>query len=513
MIDSAGKVTKAVMGWSDAFNTAYIQSSKLQGSLDKITQEIYKTDEAIKAGEDYGFFKGQSDGVKEYNDALKEYEAQVRAVAKSSQKDLDKNFEALHAAQVKVINAGKNLLDKQKDAFGFNSAQKVLGREGNIDATLQSYRDQGINVDDIKLVKNYNDAIGALKQKLDELKQSGKLWDSNEQAGLKVLADHAAEAEKAILKADEAQRRLKGDLIAGAEAKFFEGIDPKDIKQVEQAMKQYARSIKGVDALSIKWNEEQRTLTYSVRTGKHEVSDFALTMGKYTDACYKARTGTRTVQTGMEKFLTSIKGKFQEVARYIISFGSFYRIWAEIQKGVTYVREIDSALTELKKVTDETDETYAKFLKTMAQTGSEVGATMQDLTNMAASWARLGYSIEQAGELAKSTAVLLNVSEFTDADTASEALISTIQAYGYAAEDSMHVVDVLNEIGNNFAISSDGIATALQDSASSLMAAGNNLEQSVAMIAAANKVLQDPNSVGAALRTISLRIRGTSTKV
>ena len=83
----------------------------------------------------------------------------------------------------------------------------------------------------------------------------------------------------------------------------------------------------------------------------------------------------------------------------------------------------------------------------MAQTGSEVGATVQDLTNMAASWARLGYSIEQAGELAKSTAVLLNVSEFTDADTASEALISTIQAYGYAAEDSMHVVDVLNEIG------------------------------------------------------------------
>lgn len=447
MIDSAGQVTKVIMGWSDAFNTAYIQSSKLQGSLDKITQEIYKTDEAIKAGEDYGFFKGQSDGVKEYNDALKEYEAQVRAVAKSSQKDLDKNFEALHAAQVKVINAGKNLLDKQKDAFGFNSAQKVLGREGNIDATLQSYRDQGINVDDIELVKNYNNAIGALKQKLDELKQSGKLWDSNEQAGLKVLADHAAEAEKAILKADEAQRQLKGDLITGAEAKFFEGVDQKDIKQVEQAMKQYARSIKGVDALSIKWNEEQRTLTYSVRTGKHEVSDFALTMGKYTDACYKARTGTRTVQTGMEKFLTSIKGKFQEVARYIISFGSFYRIWAEIQKGVTYVREIDSALTELKKVTDETDETYAKFLKTMAQTGSEVGATVQDLTNMAASWARLGYSIEQAGELAKSTAVLLNVSEFTDADTASEALISTIQAYGYAAEDSMHVVDVLNEIG------------------------------------------------------------------
>lgn len=108
---------------------------------------------------------------------------------------------------------------------------------------------------------------------------------------------------------------------------------------------------------------------------------------------------------------------------------------------------------------------------------------------------------------------MLNVSEFESADEASEALISTMQAYGYAAEDSMHVVDILNEIGNNFAISSDGLATALQDSASSLMAAGNSLEQSVAMVAAANKVLQDPNSVGSALRTISLRIRGTSVKV
>ena len=45
-------------------------------------------------------------------------------------------------------------------------------------------------------------------------------------------------------------------------------------------------------------------------------------------------------------------------------------------------------------------------------------------------------------------------------------------------------------------MSSDGIATALQDSASALMEAGNNFEQSTALVAAANKVVQDPNSVG-----------------
>ena len=55
--------------------------------------------------------------------------------------------------------------------------------------------------------------------------------------------------------------------------------------------------------------------------------------------------------------------------------------------------------------------------------------------------------MQQASELAESTAILLNVSEFEDATTASEALISTIQAFGYAAEESMDVVDILNEVG------------------------------------------------------------------
>ena len=45
------------------------------------------------------------------------------------------------------------------------------------------------------------------------------------------------------------------------------------------------------------------------------------------------------------------------------------------------------------------------------------------------------------------------------------------------------------------------------------MEGGNNLEQATALVAAANKVVQDPNSVGTALRTISLRLRGTSVKV
>ena len=65
----------------------------------------------------------------------------------------------------------------------------------------------------------------------------------------------------------------------------------------------------------------------------------------------------------------------------------------------------------------------------------------------------------------------------------------------FIAVSSRIIFDESNSM-NNYAVSSDGLATALQDSASALMEGGNNLEQSVALIAAANRVVQDPNSVG-----------------
>ena len=231
---------------------------------------------------------------------------------------------------------------------------------------------------------------------MDALKQRGQLWDSSKQSELKVLANQANEAERELLEAADAQRRLNGEIIQGSGASFFEGVDTSNVNQLKQAMMDYAKSIEGVDKTSVKWNEAQKTVTYTVRTGKHEVSDFTVGMTNLTNEFYNARTGARTVKTEMEKFLDSIGAKFKEVGRYILSFGSFYRIWGEIRKGFQYVKEIDTALTELKKVTDETDETYKSFLKTMSQTGAEVGATVSNLTNMAASWARLGSIIKSA---------------------------------------------------------------------------------------------------------------------
>lgn len=63
---------------------------------------------------------------------------------------------------------------------------------------------------------------------------------------------------------------------------------------------------------------------------------------------------------------------------------------------------------------------------------------------------------------------------------------------------------------NNFSISTDGLASALQRSVSALKTAGNDIDESIGLITAGNQVVQDPESVGAAMRVISLRLTGTS---
>lgn len=224
-------------------------------------------------------------------------------------------------------------------------------------------------------------------------------------------------------------------------------FDLTDIEDRKRALLEAVNILSEGKAKIGEFDTAYKELSYTVKNADGNWVDMKASINAAGTAIEVVAGKTKSNTSAIGQFIDQLKSKFKSIAQYLISMAGYQEIIQQIRKGIQYVKEIDSALTELKKVTDETDETYAQFLKTMSQTGAEVGATISDLTNMAASWARLGYSIQEAGELAKSTAILLNVSEFTDADTASEALISTIQAYGYAAEDSMHVVDVLNEIG------------------------------------------------------------------
>lgn len=184
-----------------------------------------------------------------------------------------------------------------------------------------------------------------------------------------------------------------------------------------------------------------------------------------------------------------------------------------LRKMVVAVRDVDTAMTELKKVTEETDTTYANYLENAISRAKELGATVADTVTASADFARLGYTLDEAAALADAALVYKNVGDgIEDISTASESIISTMKAFGIEAENAMLIVDKFNEVGNNFAISSKGVGDALLRSASALASGNNSLDESIALITAANNVVQDADKVGTTLKTISMYLRAAKTE-
>ena len=178
------------------------------------------------------------------------------------------------------------------------------------------------------------------------------------------------------------------------------------------------------------------------------------------------------------------------------------------------VVDIDSAMTELKKVTDETSGAYSKFLSEAGDRAKAVGSTVSDIVNATADYARLGYSLDDAKTLADVSAVYYNVGDDLDSfTTATDNIVGTMKAFNLEADDAIGLVDKLNAVSNNFAVSSGDLGNILQRSASAMEAAGNTLDQTIALGTAMNSVLQSADTTGTTLKVLALRLRGASTEL
>lgn len=215
-----------------------------------------------------------------------------------------------------------------------------------------------------------------------------------------------------------------------------------------------------------------------------------------------------------KSFGQQIKDAFAQYT-YLFSLVGIFRTIKRITKEmVANVKEVDSAMIELRKVTDESENAYDKFLSGASEKSKQLHTNLSDVVNATADFARIGYDIDNASVLAEAAIIYSNVGDEIDSiDDASNSLISSMKAFKGFEADPMAIVDKFNEVSNNFAISSGGIGEALQRSASSFATAGNTLDEAIALITAANTVVQNPESVGTAFKTMTMRIRGSTTEL
>lgn len=225
---------------------------------------------------------------------------------------------------------------------------------------------------------------------------------------------------------------------------------------------------------------------------------------------------SKVVQAGVhcKSFGDQIKTAFQNFSAFFSASRVIYQIIDSIKQMISNVISLNTAMVELRKVTDATDNQFDTFLTNAKSKAVELGSTVTDLVNATSAFSRLGYTLDEAEELGRVATIYANVGDDVDnIDQATTSIISTMKGFGMETNEAMSIVDKFNEVGNKFAISSGGIGDALQRSAAAFSAANNSIDESIALVVAANNVIQDPDTVGNMWKTVTMRIRGAKTEL
>lgn len=204
---------------------------------------------------------------------------------------------------------------------------------------------------------------------------------------------------------------------------------------------------------------------------------------------------------------------FHQIAAQMAGMFGVYDIINVVRQGINTVRELDTAMTEVRKVSNATETQYASFRDTVSSTAKEIATTNKELLNSSADFLRLGYSLDQASDLAKNATLFVNVGDGVDITEATEDMITVMKAFDIQAENSIKIVDDYNQIGNQFALSASDIGEAMKRSASALETGNNSFEQSIGLITAMNEIVQNSENTGNSLKVLSLRLRGAKAEL
>jgi len=189
----------------------------------------------------------------------------------------------------------------------------------------------------------------------------------------------------------------------------------------------------------------------------------------------------------------------------------FFRTIQEFKRGIEMITNLDTALVELRKVSDLTVEGFDEFIKGAQGVAQTVARTSAEVTQATADFARMGYTVRESLDLAEQALILVNVGDgIENVDQATKYIISTLKGFQMEATETQHIIDGLNEVANNFAVTTSDLADGVQRAGGTLAQSGTTYEETLGLLTATNEVLQKMEKSSTGLITISQRIRGVS---
>jgi len=348
-------------------------------------------------------------------------------------------------AELKEIQA---IMDKCKISISPTLNTTALRKElKSVSEMITKELNQSFNInlktnDIFKAYENQVRQISALQKQADRIRYSVDTgsYDTQiikAQADLQKLGFSAADVNAKLkdVRAAVAAIDTNGDnqvLVADAQKFRLELDKVKNV--ISQTKIEYDKLNSPVDhkqiALLAKLNKYLRDNTNITAEAREQIQQWINTLSgaRVADNTLdNINTDLLQIDANMESlnrkgksFTDRMKDQFSKIAQFFSISAIISQVISSVRKMKNAVYDIDSAMTNLYKVTDETDTKYQAFFSNSTKNAKALGSTISSLITHASQWAKLGFNLDESEILAKNSMIYANVGEVDDGHAVSD---------------------------------------------------------------------------------------------
>lgn len=475
-------------------------------SLSELSQNILNVNKNMSnmGGNTGGAVKQVENISNAYQDAAKEAEKLADAQSKIGQKT---NISSASTESVtNSIKEENNVLEQNTQKIKENTQAK----EQNANVNLNKYD---------KRLDSYNGKVDKYQATIDRFNDGG--WTS------KTYLENVQAVKNAVHEYETLLNELKG--------KDASLVTSDDINRLDK----YEKKIK--DTIATVTNMSAAEKGYNFVSGQKELDKIHKLLAENSKMSSEAKAKIKAYYAEIESgnpsmSLDKIHGEILKIYNAEVEAGragrtlfdtlknsGFHQIAAQIagmvgvydvinlgKEAVSTIVSLDDALVDLKKTTAMNETQLEDFYYDANDVAKQMGVTTEEIITQASAWSRLGYSSQEAATtMAKLSSKFASISPGMSTDEAQEGLVSIMKAFDIDPDDvETEIMDKVNVLGNKFAEENQDVIEGLKRSAAAMSAMGQSFTDTAALFTGGMEILQDSESMGTALRTLSMRVRG-----
>lgn len=222
-----------------------------------------------------------------------------------------------------------------------------------------------------------------------------------------------------------------------------------------------------------------------------------------TASIAKAQVPLRQTNAMLQNIATTLKN----TVKWELSSSLVHGLEGALSGAVSYAKNLNSSLTDIRIVTGATVEQMADFTKQANIAAKELSTSTKAYADASLIYYQQG---DNAETVAKKTAITLkaaNTSFNTTASKMSEYLTAVWNSYQVGADELERYVDIMAALGAKTATSLEEIATSMQKVAATGNTVGVSMEQVSSIIATVSSVTRESaESIGTSYKTIFARM-------